>query len=327
MAGGTTTLYGTSTYAGGTTVNSGAAFLLGSAAATGSSSGSLVVNGGVVDLSGFSPTAGTVSLASGTITDSVGFGLLTASTYSLQSGTVSTAIGGSGAVLSKTTAGLVMLTAANSYTGPTTINAGTLQLGATGTLGSGNLTINPGGVLDVTSYSSGGYTFGAGVLTAGRTASFATDINGNLNVTNAALAQTGSSSTMTISGSLSLTSGTINYYSGDTISLVGGGVLSQGGGDYINLLTPVGTGTYTLITGGSVAANPASYLSLIGDTSSRQNYAFNVSGNTAVTLTVSGRPATSAGPAEITRRGIPARRKAGSTPRPARPTSSLRATT
>ena len=66
--------------------------------------------------------------------------------------------------------------------------------------------------------------------------------------------------------------------------------MSQGGGDYINLLTPVGTGTYTLFTGSSVAANPASYLTLVGDTSTRQNYAFNVSGNTAVTLTVSGGP-------------------------------------
>ena len=159
VAGGTTTLYGTSTYAGGTTISGGAALLLGSAAATGSSSGSLVVNAGMVDLKGFSPTAGTVSLVSGTIADSVGFGVLTASAYSLQSGTVSAALGGSGAGLSKTTAGLVMLTSVNTYSGPTAINAGTLQLGATGTLGSGNLTINPGGVLDVTSYGSGGYTF------------------------------------------------------------------------------------------------------------------------------------------------------------------------
>ena len=291
VSGGTTTLYGTSTFAGGTTVGGSAALLLGSASALGSSSGSLVVNGGGVDLKGFSPTAGAVSLASGTITDSVGGGALTASAYSLQSGTVSAVMGGSGAALSKTTAGLVMLTAANSYTGPTTINAGTLQLGATGTLGSGNVTINPGGVLDVTSYGGGGYTFGAGVLTAGRTAAFATDINGNLNVTNAALAQAGPNSTMTISGSLSLTSGTINYLTGDTISLIGGGALTQGGNDFVNLLTSVGTGTYTLFTGNSVPANPASYLTLVGDTSSRQIYAFNVSGNTAVTLTVTGAPA------------------------------------
>jgi fibronectin-binding autotransporter adhesin len=291
VTGGTTTLYGTSTFAGGTTVNSGAALLLDSAAAMGSSSGSLVVNGGVVDLKGVSPTTGTVSLASGSIIDSVGGGVMNASAYTLQSGTVSAALGGSGAGLTKTTSGLAMLTAANSYSGSTVIAAGTLQLGATGTLGSGNVTINSGGVLDVSAYGSGGYNFGAGVLTAGRTASFATDIKGSLNVTNAGLAQAGSNSTMTINGNLLLTSGTVNYFSGDTIALVNGGALSQGGGDFINLLTSVGTGTYTLFTGSSVPANPASYLTLVGDTSTRQNYAFNVSGNTAVTLTVSGAPA------------------------------------
>ena len=327
VSGGTTTLYGTSNFAGATVVSSGAALLLGSVAALGSSSGSLVANGGVVDIKGVSPQMGTATLVSGSIIDSVGGGVMNATSYNLQSGTVNVALGSGSAGLTKTTSGLAMLTAANGYSGLTTIAAGTLQLGATGTLGSGGVTITPGGVLDVSAYNgSGGYNFFAGVLTAGRTASFATDINGSLNVTNAGLAQAGSNSTMTINGNLSLTSGTVNFYSGDTISLIGGGALSQGGGDFVNLLTPVGTGTYTLLTGSSVPANPASYLTIAGDTSTRQIYAFNVSGNTAVTLTVTGRPPICSGRAETTRPGTVAHHKAGTTSQPVLPTTSLRAT-
>ena len=207
---------------------------------------------------------------------------MTAYLYSLQSGTVGAAMGGSGAASFENNGRSRLADCGELLYRPHNNQRRHPATGRTATLGSGNVTINPGGVLNVTSYGSGGYTFG-GMLTAGRTAAFATDINGNLNVTSAALAQASSNSKMTISGSLTLTSGTVNFLSGDTISLIGGGALTQGGNDFVNLLTSVGTGTYTLFTGSSVPANPASYLTLVGDTSSRQNYAFNVSGNTAMT--------------------------------------------
>lgn len=41
----------------------------------------------------------------------------------------------------------VVLNAANTYTGPTTVNGGVLEIGATGRLGSGNLTVRNGGAL------------------------------------------------------------------------------------------------------------------------------------------------------------------------------------
>ena len=195
---------------------------------------------------------------------------------------------GYGLTLSGT--GVLALNSANTYGGGTTIHSGTLSLGPAGTIGSGGLTINPGGVWDISAYNPAGYNFTGGVLTAGRTSSLGTDINGNLNVTNGTIAQPGANSTMTVNGGLSLTGVTINYYAGDNIALIGGGGLSQGGGDYIDLLTTIGTGTYTLFTGSSVPANPASYLTMTGNLSNRQTYAFNTSGNTAVTLTVTGAP-------------------------------------
>ena len=184
--------------------------------------------------------------------------------------------------------GRALLTAANNYGGPTTITAGTLALGPSGAIGGGGLTINPGGVWDVSAYGPAGYNFNGGVLTAGRTAAQGIDVNGSLNVSSASLALAAPNSTMTIGGNLSLTSATINYYPGSIIALAGGGSLSQGGGDYVNLLTPLNIGTYTIVTGGSVPANPASYLTVTGDSSGRQSYAFNVTAGTAVTLTVSG---------------------------------------
>ena len=143
---------------------------------------------------------------------------------------------------------------------------------------------------DVSAYGPAGYSFNGGVLTAGRTSSLGIDVNGNLNVTNGTIAQSSANSTMTVNGNLSLTAATINYSAGDTIALVGGGAMSQGGGDSIDLLSTIGTGTYTLFTGSSVPANPASYLTMTGNVSNRQTYAFNTSGNTAVTLTVTGAP-------------------------------------
>ena len=63
-------------------------------------------------------SVGTVTLTSGLITDSVGNGSLTAASFALQSGTVSAVLAGPSATLTKTTAGLVNLTSANTYGGP-----------------------------------------------------------------------------------------------------------------------------------------------------------------------------------------------------------------
>ncbi len=244
-----------------------------------------------MDLAGFSVTVPSFSGAAGEVTTSVaGLSTLTVA----QSGTTAfggTIVDGGGHVALKFLgSGLLKLGGTNSYTGGTTIGAGTLALGASGTLGNGNVTINPGGVLDVSAYGNAGYTFGAGVLTAGRTASFATDINGTLNVNNAVLTQPAANSTMTISGGLALTNGTVSYNAGDQIAV--GGALALGSTDYISPQTPLGTGTYTLFTYNGSLTGGAADLAMGGAfLSGRQNYSFSTSAGT-VSLTVSGGPAT-----------------------------------
>ena len=230
IGGGQVTLGASNSYSSGTVV-AGGVLQLGNSAALGS--GGLAANGGMLDLAGFSATVSSFSGAAGVVTTSEpGLATLTVT----QSGT--TAFGGAiidgggRLALNLQGNGKLTLLGTNSYTGGTTIGAGTLALGATGTLGGGNVTINAGGVLDVSAYGNAGYTFGAGVLTAGRTASFATDINGTLNVNNATLTQPSANSTMTISGGLALSNGTVAYNAGDQV--VVGGALTLGGTDYIS---------------------------------------------------------------------------------------------
>ena len=93
--------------------------------------GNVNVSGGTLDVYGQNASVGTVTLASGAITDGFGGGSITATSlpsFALQSGTVSAVLAGANATLSKTTAGLVNLTSANTYGGATTINGGTVAL-------------------------------------------------------------------------------------------------------------------------------------------------------------------------------------------------------
>ncbi len=118
----------------------------------------LTLTGGSFNLQSFNETVAAVSLQSGSI---VGSGTLTSlADFDVRSGTVGANLAG-GVGLTKTTAGTVVLNGANSYTGATTVNAGTLRIngslagpvtvnagsfGGTGTLG-GDLTVAAGATL------------------------------------------------------------------------------------------------------------------------------------------------------------------------------------
>ena len=134
--GATLTLSGANSYTGGTTINDGTLKL--GADERLADTGTVTVNdsgngGGTFDLNNHIETTATVSLTnSGGNNGSASIinGTLVVNgpaTYDFQSGSVSASLTGS-AVLNKTTSGIVILSGTNTYTGATSVTAGTLKL-------------------------------------------------------------------------------------------------------------------------------------------------------------------------------------------------------
>ncbi|MEI7773994.1 MAG: autotransporter-associated beta strand repeat-containing protein, partial [Verrucomicrobiota bacterium] len=151
----TLTLSGANSYTGGTTVSAGSVLLLGGDNRL-STSGSITAAGGVVDLGGNrQSTTGAITISGGLVQN----GTLTAlaSAFDVRGGSASAVLAGSQALV-KTTAGSMTLSAANTYSGGTTLQAGLLNLNNGGNasssaIGTGTLTIS-GGTLGNTSGSS-----------------------------------------------------------------------------------------------------------------------------------------------------------------------------
>ena len=227
----------------------------------------LTVSGGSFSMNGFNETVSGVSLTSGGfILDSVGGGALTSTTnFDLQSGTASGVLAGSvGAT--KSTSGTVVLSGANTYTGKTAVNAGTLSISADNNLGAvpgsvvaDQLTVN-GGTLqttaDTTITANRGITIGASGGTFETLPSTTTTINsvvtgtGDINKIGAGTllltaANTNSGTTIVNAGTLGGT-GTV----GADLTVNSGGTLAPG------LVASVGTitlaGNLTVNSGGTL---------------------------------------------------------------------------
>jgi len=308
---GTNFLTGTNTYTGLTTISSGALNIQNGSALGGTSAGATVASGAALQLQGGISIAGkTLSLNgtgiassgairnisgsnswSGTITlaaDSI-FGC-DAGTLDLEANIINsssqTTFTNNGSIILngvlgsgigefvKNGTGLLSLGGANSYSGTTTINGGTVQFGASGSLSSAAaVTINAGGTLDLNGYNesilslagAGNVTLGGGTMTVNNTA--ATTFSGVLSGTGG-LIKAGSS-TMTLSG--------VNTYTGGTT--INAGAIS------IAAATGLGNATNVLTLNGGTLTTSATLTSARAITLGTNGGTFNVGGTT---LTLSG---------------------------------------
>lgn len=173
---GTLTLMGTNTYSGGTIVNGGT-LAVGSTDALPVGGAVTVNTGGTLDLPGFNAAVGQVTLAGGTIS---GTGVLSsAGNFDLQSGSVSGILGGS-ATLTKSSSGVITLSAANTFTGATTVSGGTLVAGHVSALStSSGVSVSSGGRL-ISFTGAGSVTTPYSVAVTGLTLADGSSVGGEL---------------------------------------------------------------------------------------------------------------------------------------------------
>jgi autotransporter-associated beta strand protein len=241
---GTLTLFGSNSYSGTTAVNGGT-LVSGSFTALGSGAGALTVNNdSTLALGSYNATVGAVTLKSGSIT---GSGTLTGTSYTVSSGTIAPTLAGTGVTLTKTGAGSVTLNAAETFTGKTTVSAGTLILGSGASLASTEINLGTRasqGTLNAS--AAGGITIGNGQTLAG----YGTVVGNTTIASGGSLKPGNSPGILGVTGNLTLNSGSTSIFE---VAGSGAGV----GFDQVNVtgaLTYGGvlkldiTGSYNMVT-------------------------------------------------------------------------------
>ncbi len=127
---GATLLSGSNTYSGGTTLSAGI-LQLGNTAALPAGQ-AVTVNGGVLDLNGFSPSVGALNGSAGTIQSSGAAATLTTGAGGASSAFYGTIQNGSGSVALTIGGGTLALYGNNTYMGGTSLTAGELAIGGSG---------------------------------------------------------------------------------------------------------------------------------------------------------------------------------------------------
>jgi len=207
---GTLTLSGANTYSGPTAINAGT-LAAGAGNAFSANSAFTVASGAQLDLGGYSQTVGSFS-GDGTITNS-----RAGSPATLTSGGDNTAPvfngliqdGASSIAIAKIGAGTLTLTGLNTYSGGTIVTGGLISFNSSNNFGSGNITLDGGGLQwatgTTTDISPQLAPFGAGGATF--------DTNGNNVTLGSSLSSTGG---LTKTGTGTLTLSAVNSYQGGT---------------------------------------------------------------------------------------------------------------
>ena len=183
----------------------------------------LIINSpGIFDLGGFSETVGSLA----------GTGIVTSSS----TGTLILTAGGNNSItsfsgiiqngsaisvsLSKAGTGTLTLSGVNTYTGATTITAGTLKLGASDLIANGSaLSVTSPGVFDLAGYNETVASIaGSGLITSSAIGDLTLTTSGGTNTTFSGIIQNGSASSVSLTklGAATLTLSGANTYTGVT---------------------------------------------------------------------------------------------------------------
>jgi len=229
---GTVVLSKKNTYTGTTTVNGGSLALSGKGALTSSTAVTLASNTGF-DISGIDASSQTIASLTAASGSSVSLGAKNLTTGDASSTTVAAVISGDGGTLTKQGSGTMTLTAANTYTGVTTISDGTVALSGAGSLedtSDVNITGSTG-TFDISAISAGSETIGSIAGVAGSKAVLGAKnlkAGGSADTTMAGvISGSGGSLTKTGSGKMTLTAA--NTYTSDTTIDAGTLALSGAG--------------------------------------------------------------------------------------------------
>ncbi len=278
---GTFTLSGANTYTGATTVSAGT-LQAGATNAFAQSSAFTVASGATLGLNNFNQTIGSLAGA-GTVTNG-GAATRTLTTGGDNTSTTFSGVIQNGAVgltnLTKVGAGTFTLSGANTYTGVTTVSAGTLQAGATNAFAQSSAhTVASGAFLDLFGFNQTiGSLAGAGRVTnAAAAAATLTTGGNNTSTTFSGVIQDGvgvTGLTKVGAGTFTLT-GANTYTGGTTISAgtlrIGNGATGSIAGDIVNnsalIFNRTGTLSYDgVISGsGSVTKSGTGTLTLTGN--------------------------------------------------------------
>ncbi|MDB6057714.1 MAG: hypothetical protein JWO95_1558 [Verrucomicrobiales bacterium] len=227
----------------------------------GSGFGNVIINAawlGLLDLNGKTQTINGLS-GDGTVTSGTGNGTLTIGNNNATSTFNGTIQNGGGTVaIVKTGTGTVTLGGANTYTGTTTINAGTLALASAGSINNTpSITVAAGATLDVSAISSFALS-GSTSLNASGTASAATIKGGTVNLGSRPIALTCDG----VHPALTISQGTLSL-NGNALT-VNGAVLADGTYTLIQQTTGNinASGSFT-VTGTALGGKPAS-ISVVG---------------------------------------------------------------